>query len=272
MRISIIGGGWLGLPLAKHLSQSGHLVVATKRSADGILKLNEQEIDGIQYTLGDTLDTPELAPLFDADVMIINIPPGRKTLDPEQFVGNMTALIKHAKQTNVSKLLFVSTTAVYGDATRVVYEYSEVEPLTDSAKAHVAIEETLRQVFNQDASILRLAGLVSQDRHPARFLSGKKQLANGQQLINLVHREDVITAISSMVATQLFGHTLHLSATDHPSRRDYYCEAARRLGIAEPEFIDSIGETGKQINAKLTLSTLGITLKYPSPLDMLSAS
>ena len=75
MRISIIGGGWLGLPLAKHLSQSGHLVVTTKRSADGILKLNEQEIDGIQYTLGDTLDTPELAPLFDADVMIINIPP-----------------------------------------------------------------------------------------------------------------------------------------------------------------------------------------------------
>ena len=118
MKISIVGGGWLGLPLAKHLSQSGHLVVATKRSADGISQLNGQGIEGIRYTLGDALDTPELVPLFDADIMIINIPPGRKTLDPEQFVGNMTALIKYAKQTNVSKLLFVKVERVEGTQDR----------------------------------------------------------------------------------------------------------------------------------------------------------
>lgn len=269
MNITIIGGGWLGQPLAKHLIRSGHNVVATRRSKDGVFALGNAGIKGICYTLGDDLTSNDLIPLFQADVLIINIPPGRKTLEPTSFIANMRALIEHAKQCQVSKLLFVSTSAVYGNNTRVVYEYSDVDPQTDSAKVHVAIEEAIRHLFKDNGSILRLSGLVSEDRHPARFLSGRKQIENGQQLINLIHREDVIAAISAIIEQQRFGHTLHLSATAHPSRRDYYQDAARRLNITEPEFIDAIGETGKQINADLTLKTLNLTLKYPSPYDML---
>lgn len=269
MKIAIIGGGWLGLPLAQTLAQNGHLVVASKRTEKGVLELQKQQIDACKFTLGDDLNAPALNTLFSTDVLVINIAPGRKTIQPDQFVTDMSALITHAKQQGTKYLLFISTTAVYGNVSRIVYEYSELDPQTDSAKAHVRIEDVILSTFNQNASIFRLAGLVSQDRHPAKYLSAKQNLENGQQAVNLIHRDDVITAIDSLISGKHFGQTFHLSASEHPSRAEYYTHAAQALGLPAPHFAKATSkEIGKRINSALTVSTLGITLKYPSPYDM----
>lgn len=269
MNITIIGGGWLGLPLAQELQCDGHHIIATKRSEQGVQEVKAQGLEAITYTLGDKLDDSGLAPLFESELVIINIPPGRKNLEPQQFITNMKSLISHAFDGDVEKLIFVSTSAVYGNKNRTVYEYSAVDPITDSAQAHVEVEHHIRATFGNKGTIVRLSGLVDDDRHPARSLSGRADIANGQQVVNLVHRTDVITAIEKIIQHQVYGQTLHLAAPEHPTRAEYYIAVAKKMGIDEPSFLfdDSVGK-GKSINCELTLRELDMELKYTSPFDM----
>lgn len=270
MRVAIIGGGWLGLPLAKKLSQSGHQVVATKRSEKGVQSLLEVEVSAVQFNLGDSLDSPHLTDVFNAQLLIINIPPGRKSLQPDVFLQDMLNLINTAKQRGIEKLIFISTTSVYGESSKTVFEYTKVAPQTVSAKLHVTLEQHIRDLFKQHSVILRLAGLVSQDRHPARSLSAKKDIENGQKVVNLVHREDVISAIEKIITNDKFGHTYHLSSSEHPSRQQYYTDAATALELPAPEFAPSTSkDKGKVINCEFTLRELELNLQYPSPYDMI---
>lgn len=270
MNITVIGGGWLGQPLAKKLIEGGHNVVATRRSSEGVEALEAQGIEGHCYQLGDDLASTEVVPLLSSDVLIINIPPGRKDFEPFVFINNMQSLISEAKMCGTSQVIFVSTTAVYGNQTRTVYEYSDTDPKTASAKAHVEIEKHLRKTFADQACVLRLAGLVSQDRHPARSLSGRQDIDNGQQVVNLVHRTDVISAICKIVDAQIYGHTFHLCAQEHPSRAQYYCDAAGKMNLQLPAFNPiEVKDTGKSINCEFTLKTLNYELAYPSPYDMI---
>ncbi|TRY32826.1 SDR family oxidoreductase [Aliiglaciecola sp. M165] len=270
MNITIIGGGWLGQPLAKRLIEAGHDVVATKRSVDGVNALQAQGIESQCYQLGDDLASPEVVSLLSSDVLIINIPPGRKSYEPFVFINNMQALVSEAQMCGTSHVIFVSTTAVYGNQSRTVYEYSETDAATTSAKAHVEIEKHLRKVFSDQACILRLAGLVSEDRHPARSLSGRQNIENGQQVVNLVHRKDVINAIQAICENEIYGHTLHLCAIEHPTRANYYSDAAEKMGLPLPSFRPTTSEeAGKSINCEFTLKTLGLNLEFSSPYDML---
>lgn len=272
MQISILGCGWLGLPLAKKLILSGHNIVATRRSEESAAALSQSGITGLSYALGDNLAKPYFSPIFQSELLILNIPPGRKTFSPDIFTAQMMDLIQQAKERGVAKVLFISTSAVYGENSRVVYEYSEPDPNSHSAKAHLKIEQFCQQLYADKACILRLSGLVGPGRHPINSLAGKTDLANGQRQVNLIHQEDVIQAILNIIDNKVFGHTLHLSCLAHPSRKDYYQWAAGQLDLPAPEFLplhDAL-DTGKQINAELTLDKLALSLRYPNPRDMLT--
>jgi nucleoside-diphosphate-sugar epimerase len=271
MKIGICGAGWLGLPLALHLQRKKHTVVATKRKTEAVEKLLSQNLNCVQYTLGDELASDRLACLFASEVICLNIAAGRRSLDPEMFEDKMCKFISYAKNAGVQHLIFISTSSVYGESTRIVYEYSSLNPITDSAKAHVIIEKYVNNTFKDCGCILRLGGLVGEDRHPAKSLAGKKALSNGQRKVNLVHQLDVIAAITAIIEKQCYGQTFHLSAEDHPTRQTYYQTVAELMALDPPEFLpsDDINNVGKQLNCELTMEKLGLELSYPSPLDML---
>ncbi|MFT6777341.1 MAG: hypothetical protein ACJAV1_001258 [Paraglaciecola sp.] len=89
-------------------------------------------------------------------------------------------------------------------------------------------------------------------------------------MVNLVHQHDVIHSIECIIKNAVWGQTLVLSASKHPTRKDYYKWAAEQLNLAAPAFIEEIGQpSGKLIDAGKSLDILGIFLKYPSPYDML---
>ncbi|MGJ8679176.1 SDR family oxidoreductase [Paraglaciecola sp.] len=277
MQIAIIGCGWLGLPVAKHLKHSGHKIVATRRSTAGVAELNSHNLLGIEYTLGEPLDTTRLTPLFTSDILFLNIPVGRKSQACEDFLSNIETLLKFASHSNIQQVIFISTSSIYGDDTRIVTAKSAPNPVTESAKINLQIEKLVGRFFPQTSTILRLAGLVGNDRHPAKYLAGKSQLPNPNQVVNLVHQSDVVQAIDKIIADNIWGETFVLSATEHPTRKDYYTWAAERLELAAPNFIQqdsnaNLGKRiGKRIDASDSIKTLGIKLKYPSPYDMIDA-
>ena len=267
MKIAVIGAGWLGLPLCKHLQQSGCEVVATKRKEEDAQQVTYEGVDCFAWQLGQKL--PE--PFQDCNAYVINIGAGRRHFNKEEFSANMMQLCQQCLTNDKARLLFISTTSVYGERVREITEQDVVEPISDSAIAHVAIEDMLMSQFHKRSTILRLAGLISEDRHPANHFHAKKDVTAAHKMVNLVHRDDVISAITRVLKKKVWGHVLHLCATEHPTRRDYYCWAAEQLGLIPPEFLDDSEQpaTGKRIDATGTLETLELELKYASPFDMI---
>ncbi|ABG42558.1 dTDP-4-dehydrorhamnose reductase [Paraglaciecola sp. T6c] len=283
MKITIFGGGWLGQPLAVALSknsananETAPEVQVTCRSEASMATIRAQGLQARQFILGGSLqDKAAGSPLLHSDIVVINIPPGRRNLanNPqasEQFVSDMSALIRQTCIEQSAKLIFISTSAVYGDVEGEITENSQLNPSTESARAHCAIEQFIQQNIPQAATILRLAGLVGPKRHPAKFLAGKLDLSGASQVVNLVHQQDVIHAIEHIINREIWGEILHLSAQAHPTRKEYYSWASKQLALTPPVFSEEQKAcSGKRLNPEYTLRKLDMQLNYPSPYDML---
>ena len=270
IKVAVIGCGWLGLPLAKQLVANGHTVMGSTRNIDKHPTLKEQGIEPVNLILG-KLDEEAITKLKTCHCWIINIPPGRHSVEPEVFTQQMFELIDHVIESNLEHLVFVSTTSVYGDQSGVITELSDYQPTTKSGIAHQHIEQYITTHLNAKSSIIRLAGLVDEKRHPVHFLASKQALKSPCQAVNLIHKEDVCSAIIRLVALGPQTKPLLLAASEHPSRNDYYRWAAKSLGLVPPEFIQSSDDVleGKKIDSSETLKRLGLTLKYESPYQML---
>ncbi|MBT1066095.1 SDR family oxidoreductase [Bowmanella sp. Y26] len=259
--IGICGCGWLGFPLAQQLINSGYTVLGTSRSDSKLKLLSEQRISAHRFTLGEPLPWSANPP----QVLVLNLPPGRRQFDELTFVSDMTALIQQATEQQ-SKILFVSSTSVYGEVAGEITETQLPLPQTASAQAHVILEQQVLE--SGQGSVLRLAGLIGPERHPVKQLSGRA-LDKGEQKVNLVHLQDVITVIAAIIQQEQWQQLFHLSATGHPSRADFYNWAAVKAGLPPPQFSQEITlDEGRWINAEASLKKLGVRLQYPSPFDM----
>src|SRR6478672_8127433 len=81
--ISLLGCGWLGFPLAKSLISRKFEVMATTTSASKLEVLNLEGIDPYLVQFSHAVQIPDLKKFFNAEILIITIPPGRK--DPNGF-------------------------------------------------------------------------------------------------------------------------------------------------------------------------------------------
>lgn len=299
----IIGLGWLGSPLAMYFKSAGHTVAGTTRNTEKAAKLTSKGIQAMLFDLYENELTDLPHELFKDANVIINIPPGRRNFEPALFIERMKGLFDYAHQHSAMHICFISTTSVFGELEGRVSNDSPFSPTTASGNAHVTLERYLKELTHaskvgRDAShsdngfscaVLRLAGLVGEDRHPISTLSKKSNIANGKDPVNLIHREDVIQAISavlqhkgeeasnnqsSIAAHSLFDNNFYaanLCSLEHPSREQYYTWCAEQKSLRIPEFSPDNREkiNGKWIDAKHTISELGLELLYPSPFDML---
>jgi nucleoside-diphosphate-sugar epimerase len=266
--ISILGCGWLGLPLARHFIGQGYKV---KGSSTNAAKLELLEKEGIAPYLVNVTDKTvegDLQELLaETDILIINFPPKRipdiEAVHPRQ-IG--LVLEQVAPQ---QKVLFVSSTSVYQNTNEMVTEEMELHPEKASGKALVKAEELLQTRLGERLSILRLAGLVGYDRLPGRFLANKKDVKNGAAPINVIHQDDCIGLIVQLIAQQKWGEVYNGCADEHPLRRDYYTRAAEKIGLQPPHFAQGEPMAFKIVSNEKSKKDLGYTYQYPDPVQML---
>ncbi|NVK55015.1 MAG: NAD-dependent epimerase/dehydratase family protein [Alteromonadaceae bacterium] len=265
----LCGCGWLGGYLASHFANSRQ-VIGTTRSHDKAQQLRNQGIRPLHFTLSDSADT--LSELSANATVVLNIPPGRRNTNLDEFTRHMcdliSALYRHQPP---QQLIFISTTSVYGEQEGDVTTASGVAPVTASGEAHIAIEKHVRRSAPENGYILRLAGLVGPDRHPVKSLAGRT-LSGANQVVNLVHVDDVVATITALMAQRPQNKLWQLSSSDHPMRGEYYPAMAEQLGLAPITFSDRLDKnappTGKSINPQATVEELGLTLNFASPWQM----
>ncbi len=263
--ISILGCGWLGLPLGEFLLEKGYRVKGSTATTDKLNLLKTRNIEPYYINLSPDINPDYNPDFFKCDVLIVNFPPQRRNDIVLYHKKQIESLIQELGNTEVEYVLFVSSTSVYPEVNGEVTEDDLIEPSKESGKALLTVENLLIKCDHFKTTVLRLAGLIGYDRMPGRFLSGKRDIKNGNSPVNLIHRDDCVEIIFRIIETGLWGEILNGCADKHPIRKDYYIEQARIAGFELPRFSDSTEAEFKIVsNAKLK-KLLKYEFKYGDP-------
>jgi nucleoside-diphosphate-sugar epimerase len=267
--VAVLGCGWLGLPLAKHLLAQGHRVLGTTTSAEQLPLLQAEGIDAQLLQLGTDFtaaDESRLASLLaQADTLVLNVPPRAAV------AGGYPQLLRPVHRAvvaaRVQAVLFVSTTSVYPDEPRLMRETDAIST-RDAASDVLRTEGHFVPRYGQwQSTVVRLGGLIGPGRPPGRFLAGRRNLPQGNAPTNLLHLTDAVGVLSAIIGQDIWGHTLNVCAQLHPLRQDFYPAAARYLGLEPPTFQPD-GGTSKTIDSSRLRNLVSYQFRYD---DVLAA-
>ena len=268
-KISILGCGWLGLPLAKKLIENGYEVKGSTTSESNLELLKNAGISPYQIKMEENEITGNMESFLEnTDVLLADVPPKLRGDFTENFVQKIKNLIPFVENSKVEKVLFVSSTSVYGDTFPIqeLDEESALNPDTESGKQLVEVEKLLQSNENFQTTVLRFGGLIGPERNPAKFLAGKENVANPEAPINFIHQEDCIGIICAMLRqveneTWKWNDTFNAVTPNHPNRENYYTEKALEMNLKVPTFVKDSNSIGKKISSKKLQGMLHYSFK-----------
>jgi len=257
-KISILGCGWLGLPLAEELIKNDYEVKGSTTSESKLKVLKNVGISPFLIKLEENEITGNLESfLANTAVLVVDIPPKLRGNNKENFVQKIKNLIPFVENSKVEKVLFVSSTSVYGDTFPIQErgEESALNPDTEGGKQLVEVEKLLQSNENFQTTVVRFGGLIGPERNPAAFLAGKENVANPEAPINFIHQEDCIGIICAMLRqveneTWNWNDTFNAVTPNHPNRENYYTEKALEMNLKVPTFVKDSTSIGKKISSK----------------------
>jgi len=239
LSVGIIGCGWLGKALADSLLPAGKLVLATSSKQENIEKLNQLGIKAQQLTLPTDDKQFSQHDVFAQQSLVIAITPKFKQGQTD-YAEKIAQVVNAAQQRGlVDRIILLSSTAVYQGLTGKVDEQSALNLTTSKTKILNAAEQAVLN-FSKHASkqgvVLRLAGLVGPERHPGKFLLASKTLTNAKSPVNLIHQQDAVGLIESLLSTESAQGIFNGVSDTHVNKEQYYQAAAKSLSLAAPDF------------------------------------
>lgn len=253
--ILIVGAGKLGLPLAYRLYKQGCRVTTVSISPKDVTDTQ----GGICHISADIFDlSDELYQRFDW-VYVILTPRQRSLLGYQQaYVDSVGALVRAMDLTSIKRLIYVSSTQVYGqDDGQVVSDDTTPNPSTDFGKILYAAELLWRAHLGDRLTIVRPSGIVAD---ALTFLTKSAQNLThleARHWLNLIHRQDVIDILASLPsydqALQARKQNLKPSyiLTQSTVMRHELLNAIRQ-SMNQPIIVaqDDLPVTGKKLHAK----------------------
>ena len=254
--VGVIGCGWLGLPLAKALVSNGYLVHGSTTSEEKLALLKNEGIVPTKIVLGENSIEGKIEEfLTPLDILILNVPPKLRRENAENYVQKIKLLLSHIKDADIKKVLFVSSTSVYGNLEGEVNEETLPKPETASGKQLLETEILLKKALGFQTTIIRFGGLIGPHRHPVTFLSGRTALKNGEQYVNLIHLDDCIGMILFILENNYWNETFNGVYPDHPKKADYYTAEADKRGLPPPLYmLNRSKNKGKLIKSRNILN------------------
>ena len=280
-RLLIVGCGDVGMRLIPLLRSRFRVFALTSQSE----RLSELRSAGVIPILGN-LDNPQSLYRLKglADIVVhLAPPPMQGSLD--QRTRNLVAILpRHGK------LVYVSTTGVYGDCKGAFFDETRpVAPVNARAERRVDAERVLRRWARHHEgklSILRVPGIYAADRLPLeRLRQGTPALLDADDVYtNHIHADD----LAQIIALALFRaqplrvyHTVDDSAL---KMGDYFDQGAAAFKLPLPPRVPR-AELSKQVSPMLLSfmsesrrlsnermkTELGVRLRWPAVSDLLAS-
>jgi len=281
-RILIIGCGDIGLRVARQLSRH-HCVLALTSQESRFQELRES---GALPILGN-LDRPDsLWRLRGLAQTVIHLAPPQSVGNRDNRTRNLLRILSQGSS-SVRRLIYVSTTGVYGDHRGGrVSEVTPVNPQSDRAHRRVDAEHALRIWALQHGvtlTILRVPGIYAADRLPLERLHARTPalLPAEDGYSNHIHGDDLGRLICAAVFHGKPQRIMNASDGDEIKMGEYFDQVADAFGleraprlplvklqeVLSPMQRSFMRESRRVSNARL--HELKTPLHYPSVADFL---
>ena len=233
----IIGTGYLGSRLLSRWLGEGQTAFATSRKPQRRQQFQSIGATAIDY---DVIDGGQALPAADVVVYAVGFDRSLGLSQRKIAVEGIERTLDRLPPPR--RFIYISSTGVYGDHQGDwVDETTPPSPIDLGGQAVLAGEEALwRKAAGMPTTfvVLRFAGIYG----PGRMI-GADRLRRGEAIagrpdawLNLVHVEDGVELIERAIKKDSLSGTCVVS-DGHPVQRvDFYKEAARLLGAAEPTF------------------------------------
>lgn len=225
----IIGCGWIGQPLGVEIAKLGFSVFGGTRNLEKINVLIQKGIKGFKIDFNNQEISLELSKeqIQNTSLLIFSIP-------PTGFSNYGEAVLTIARMfPQDTRLIFTSSTSVYKEVNEMVDENSALDENHSVTKA----ETLLLKNFKNRLIILRLAGLIGENRHPVNYFLNKPAIPNGLAPVNLIQLTDVIQAFLTIIQDKTANQIYNICSSEHPTRMDYYGAIAKQKFGIELSFL-----------------------------------
>ena len=276
----IVGCGDVGLRVAK-LLRGRYRLLALTSSLQRVAELREAGVVPLIGNLDDAATLGRLAGLADA-VLHLAPPPTQGATDP-RTAHLLQAL---ARQGRVRRIVYGSTTGVYGDCGGAQFDETRaVNPGTDRARRRVDAEARLRwygQAMGARVTLLRIPGIYAGDRaggHPRERLARSTPVlsVDDDVFTNHIHADDLARACVAALVRGLPQRVVHACDDTDMKMGDYFDLAADLEGLPRPRRITRaqaatelspmlmsfMGESRRLDNRRLK-TELKLRLRYPT--------
>ena len=273
-KLFCFGVGFTGLQTCEYFNDQNWITSGTTR--DRNKKVNPN-IELIEYNpnKGKIYLSESLA---SSKILLISIAPDK---NGDIVLKSNYEDIANALKTSVKRVIYLSTTAVYGDANgSTVDEKYKINPQSDRAKSRILAESQwtdLCDKFGVTLNILRLSGIYGTGRNQIRNLINgtAKRIIKEGHVFNRIHVVDIARIIYMLSVSDIKSDIFNISDDMPAPPQDVVEFAARLLNTDPPEpvmFSEAIlsemarsfySETKYIINQKIK-EKLGLELKYPN--------
>lgn len=261
-QISIIGLGWLGMPLAKYLKTLNFKIKGSSTSSEKAKQLNEHNLTVYKVLFTENNIEGNIKECLEGSkILILNTPPGLRKNPKSNYVAKIKQLIPHIETSSITKVIFIGSTTVFLDTINFLNITNSTNPsgTSNAAKQLIEVEQLLINNPKFDTTILRFSGLVDERRHPATMLSKRKQIPNPEAPVNLIHREDCIGIISKIIKLQKWNKIYNASYPIHTQKADYYNNICLQKKLPLPNYNYELPSKGKIIDGSVTETDLQYT-------------
>jgi len=265
--ISILGAGWLGLPLAQTLlALKQHTLKVSTTSTSKIESLKKEGLESYIINSDDYLNNTLINNFLICDILIINIPPKKNN---QNYLAFLQFISCHEALKMIKQIIFISSSSVY-PLEKKTYNEDENITVENSSKEVVYEAEKIFLDSNKSVNILRCAGLMGYSRVAGRYFENKK-VPNENAKVNYVHRDDVIAAIVLLIQNECMNSIYNLCSLEHPSKKEVYLRNSEKLGFSKPIFdnlldLDVI-KSVRLIDGSRISKEMGFEYKFPNPLE-----
>ncbi|WP_285249153.1 SDR family oxidoreductase [Pseudarthrobacter sp. efr-133-R2A-89] len=268
MTVLLAGCGDLGTEAGLRFAALGHRVIGWRRSPEKL----PAAIEGVTADLG-SADLPPIPADTTAVVIAVAADAPSEEAYRAAYVRGVAHVLDALERDGVTpeRVLFVSSTAVYGDAAGGwVEEATEPNPGGFSGKVLLEAEELLhgRLSGTSATTALRLGGIYGPGRTRLidQVRSGSAVIPDDVRYTNRIHRDDAAAAIVHLATMADAPAPVYVGVDDEPADLGAVLRfLASQLGLPEPQVGDAGPARGgnKRCRNDLLRST-GFKFTFPT--------